>query len=159
MGMLDGLINSALGSMMGQGGQARAIFSVRNQPRYSRHCCCDQFRVGLEDVPGNPVGRDGWPGIHRGLVILRSTSIRKRVLGTPRCVGILHCSIERKFVLQIAENPSVVYRQYRIPSYSPPQSFDSKLQLAEVPEFRSDLQIRETGYDTLQLKSAELSPV
>src|SRR5690242_6447746 len=74
-------------------------------------------------------------------------------------MGLLHGGLERQFVLQIAQDSAMVFRQYRVPSHSSSQPAHSQLQPRKMPSGRAAVSNRETGDTVRQFQIINLSSV
>src|SRR5688572_12115374 len=74
-------------------------------------------------------------------------------------MGLHPGSAARQLILQIAENPSVVFGQYWVSSHSSSQLEDSQLQPGGVPQGGPALAERATGHPVLQLEITDFAPL
>src|SRR5947207_7034078 len=72
-------------------------------------------------------------------------------------MGLLHGSIERQFVLQIAQNPTMVFGQHWVPSYSSFEPAHSQLQPGKMSPGGAVISDGQAGDPVCQLQSTDIS--
>src|SRR5690348_13508663 len=72
-------------------------------------------------------------------------------------MGLLHGSVERQFVLQIAQNSPVVFGQHWLPSYSSFEPAHPQLQPGKMPPGGALISDGQAGDPVRQLQSTDLS--
>lgn len=109
------------------GARARAPIRSAYELGVARNHGLDERHDRIESISFDSADRFRICRRRRSLVVLRATSIRGRLLVAIPGLELHGCGAAGQLILQAAENPAVVHRQYRFSSYTSSEPSNSEL--------------------------------